>query len=548
MSSPRAIAAMMGTCRTLYRESEGARLLLRRGVSLARDNDIVSFSRFMLADAPARFPHLRKLTVSRGMFADDAVAALKTLLTHPALEIDSLVLRDAESVLSSGSSPQPALEDASCAVDWHPPLLGAFASLTTLRHLTLADLDERAYALLRMLPPGLVSATLLLDSPRARWGDPDARNPIVHLAAQADTLEALCGTGFDVHPDHVAYDVVYPRVRRIQAEYTSRAMPATVAYVHAFPNVEHLALMGERPGDDSDSEFDLDFDEGHEEEQEEGEGEWERGMSMRSRRNGHVPEPDPFTMQSVRAQRASNQADQTHYGSFARLRRVAGSVVDVYRLGLVCHVPELRLRGDVTRPLAPMLRCVVDDVRPARLALTVVGGGPMFAEGGAVRALCAEPMAQCVRALELEVCFAPSEGDVDVGVVLENIFQTLIILPLHTLKLTLNHGLLSPPGRAGRSSHHCPAARTLDALDVTEYARRFRNAIPSLRKEEEGHVEVRRISDAGPHRYLLGPYGGSRHGSPAEFSDEEEWDWWTERRILDLGFGVAVNEEFDDGW
>ncbi|KAI0365919.1 hypothetical protein BV20DRAFT_982276 [Pilatotrama ljubarskyi] len=554
MSSPRTIAAMMGTCRTLYKETEGARLLLRPGVALALDKDIISFSQFMLSDAPNRFPYLRKMTLSRGEFSAEAVDALQVLITHDAIVLESLVLRDAEYVLSSGSSRQATVDDGSSpSVDLHPPLLGAFASLTTLRHLTMEDLDERAYALLHMLPPGLVSATLALDSPRARWGafggNPDDRNPIVHLAAQADTLEELTGSGFDAHPDHVRYDVVYPRVRYVRAGWThvSRAMPATVAYVHAFPNVEHLVLRGTRS---EDEEYDS------EDAEEEYIYEDERAARTRTRRSGYVPEPDPFAMQGLRVLRASNKSDQTNYGSWQRLRLVEGTVVDVYALGLVCHVPELRLEGDVTRPLVQMLQSVIDDVLPEKLALTVVGGA-MFAEGpgGAVRALFAAPMAQCLRELDLEVCFAPWEGDADMALVLENIFQTLTVLPLHSLTLTLNHGLLSrrhaaPRGRArGRSLFfHCPAERFLNAFDVAEYARRFRHAVPSLSLGNV--VEVRRVSDGGPHRYLLGPYGGGR-GSPADLSEgEDEQDEWGTSELAELGFGTALNlnDDSDEGW
>lgn len=166
LSCPRTIAALMRTCRALYRDSKGPRLLLRNGAALATDIDILSFSAFMFASVPSgRFRHLRSLTVSKGGFSDDAVRVLASIVTHADLRLDSLALVDAEEVLSSGSPIWTGDEQAPRSALWD-----AFSWLPTLKHIKMTSIDERAHRLLDYLPNTLVSAMLAFDSPGAEWG------------------------------------------------------------------------------------------------------------------------------------------------------------------------------------------------------------------------------------------------------------------------------------------------------------------------------------------------------------------------------------------
>ncbi len=380
-SCPRTIAALMRTCRALYRDSKGPRLLLRNGATLATDIDVLSFSAFMFASVPnGRFRHLRSLTVSKGGFSNDAVRMLASIVAHAELRLDSLALIDAEGVLSSGSPIWTGDEQAPRSA-----LFDAFSSLATLKHIKMTSIDERAHRLLDHLPHTLVSADLAFDSPGAEWGalsDPETRNPIVRLGGSADTLEELSGAGFDVRPDAIGYDVVYPRVRRICASYKSGgAMPATAVYVHAFPGVESLALTAPRslPWHDS-------------------------GLTIMIERL------------EARAVREANRDDQVNYGSWQHLRVVEGTAADVWALGLVCHVPELRLHGDNTSSGFALgaggLRDVLEDVRPESLALTVAGSH-VFGSDGPLSRVLREPVSQCLQALDVELVFQPSEGDVE---------------------------------------------------------------------------------------------------------------------------------------
>ncbi|EIW53934.1 uncharacterized protein TRAVEDRAFT_31163 [Trametes versicolor FP-101664 SS1] len=515
LSCPRTIAALMRTCRALYRDSKGPRLLLRNGAALATDVDILSFSAFMFASVPSgRFRHLHSLTVSKGGFSDDAVRVLASIVAHADLRLDSLALVDAEEVLSSGSPIWTGDEQASRSALWD-----AFSWLPTLKHIKMTSIDERAHRLLDYLPNTLVSAMLAFDSPGAEWGalnDPETRNPIVRLGGSADTLEVLSGSGFDVRPDAIGYDVVYPRVRRIHASYKSGgAMPATAAYVQAFPNVEFLALTAPRAQPWQDT-----------------------GASVVLERL------------EARAVREANRDDQVNHGSWQRLRVVEGTAADVWALGLVCHVPELRLQGDNTihgyALGAGGLQDILDDVRPSSLALIVVGS-VVFGPDGPLSRVLRAPVAQCLHALDVELVFQPSDGDVELTRLLEDILETMGAMTLRTLKLTLNYGLISrghertpPPGY--QREYFCPLEKYVVTTDLEKYAERVVDAIPSME-----YAEVVRSCDRKPHEYMLGPVGRDSPMPGGSWSDDgsECGNRQVMGELAELGFGNAEEEE---GW
>lgn len=368
LSSPRAIAAMMQTCRTLYDDTKGPWLLLHNGATLAADSTILSFSAFMLAShtSGGRFQYLRTLTVAKGGFHEGAVHALTRILKHPSLNIETLTLHDAEEVLGCGN-PAALAEDA---LQPRPVLLRTFSSLTTLKHIKISSMGQHAHTLLDLLPPELISASLAFgsaNSAQTPFGDASARNPVVRLARFADTLEVLEGSWFDALPVVGQHPVVYPRVRRLCATYNARdpAMPATAGYAYIFPNVEHLALAA------------------------------------------HWADHSGLLSHTFRATREANRQDQAKYGGWRRLRVVEGSIEDVWALGLTRHVRVLRLTGDIL-PICysePILEEVLADVQPAELVFTgfayflnTFGGEPVWA---ALKG----PAAQCVEMLDMEIQF-----------------------------------------------------------------------------------------------------------------------------------------------
>ncbi|KAH9888472.1 hypothetical protein C8Q73DRAFT_185954 [Cubamyces lactineus] len=102
LSPRRTISTIAWTCRALYYAPQCSRLLLRDGLLLRSSNGLVSFLRFILSDPATRFKHLHALTFAMGDFSGEAVDAIRALFAHPLFNVDTLVLHDAEAVLSSG--------------------------------------------------------------------------------------------------------------------------------------------------------------------------------------------------------------------------------------------------------------------------------------------------------------------------------------------------------------------------------------------------------------------------------------------------------------
>ncbi|KAI0657659.1 hypothetical protein C8Q70DRAFT_919094 [Cubamyces menziesii] len=508
LSGRATISAMMRTCRTLYHTSQSSRLLLQNGVILRSDSRILAFSRFMLADPATRFKNLRTLTFARGNFSDMAVDAIRKLLGHPLLSIDTLVLNDSESVLCSGLGPSIFKVN-----DRSTPLIESFVRLTTLKHLEIDELDVCAGDFLDRLHSNLVSASVEYGSASSRWNrrvHPDAHNPIVRLANSADTLEVLKGSGFNLPPAVIMYDIVYPRVRKIEATFADHWLPSVVAYARAYPNLKHLVL----------------------------------NISNITRRSAMYG-LDPFLTDGLESKRCTNKEDQTKYGSWKGLRVIEGGLAAVYALGLVCKVSALRLEGDVTKNTVHYLDAVLCDTRPQKLSVTIVGGF-MFDEGSILSQLLAKPAVQRLATLEMELCFAPSEGDSDMAELTSKILLKLADLPLRKLVLTLNYGLLtdplyppSPRSQPSRSrTYYCPAEQYLAELDLTAYARRFGETISTLES-----VLVLRKDDPAGRLYMFGPCGrGSREQSRSRERSPES-DTLVDPHLVELGFGGMQDDD-----
>lgn len=128
--SPRpTISRLMRTCHTLY--CCGLRTLIGSSrVPIRTNEEAISFLRFMLADPGSRFPHLRNLEIARGNFSRSGAHALRGLLRHQLLALETLTLRDAEAVLLSDAT------DVSDPSDPHN-LFTAIAWLESLKNLAI---------------------------------------------------------------------------------------------------------------------------------------------------------------------------------------------------------------------------------------------------------------------------------------------------------------------------------------------------------------------------------------------------------------------------
>ncbi|KAI0705281.1 hypothetical protein C8T65DRAFT_696408 [Cerioporus squamosus] len=493
--SPRTtISRMMRTCRTLYRG--GARMLIGSGVSLWTSEEAISFLQFMRADPNNRFLHLRNLKISRGNFSHSAVHALRGLLNYRSLALESLTLLDAEAVLLSDNT-NPLVPNT---------LFMAIANLRSLKNLAIDGCDVVTLTMLRYMVASLETASLDLGL-YTSWSsstNPDDRNPILLLTKSSQTLRELRGSYFDCNPLTIKYDVVYPAVHLINASYTSINMPATLAYIHAFPNLEHLSLTC---------------------------------PSHRFEGNG----ADPNTVPHLFSNRDCNMHDQENYGvTWEHLQEVSGSVIDLFVLGLVCHVTTVRVLDDISERMCRFLHDVIADMRPERLVVTVAGSS-LFAAGGPLDGVLRQPAAQHLRDLELEICFAPRDWDASLDNILLSISATFLSvdIPLRSLVLTLNYGLLiTPHGPPGSSFEHaCPLERDLVSMDCAEAGRLLSSTLPSLQE-----VSIRLSTEREPHQYMLGVVGEDNRSTGSGGSSEGNMNEFQE------DFATFMIEEEDAGW
>ncbi|TBU31908.1 hypothetical protein BD311DRAFT_751869 [Dichomitus squalens] len=108
-SAPITITSLMETCRLLC--DEGPRHLLRDGVTLCKPSVVDSFSLFIFAGkSRLRFTFLHELDIRLSYdmtYLASTVARLLSLLTSPALLIDTLSLRDSEVFISQAADRRP---------------------------------------------------------------------------------------------------------------------------------------------------------------------------------------------------------------------------------------------------------------------------------------------------------------------------------------------------------------------------------------------------------------------------------------------------------
>ncbi|PIL32888.1 hypothetical protein GSI_05006 [Ganoderma sinense ZZ0214-1] len=226
VSSPADVASLMGTCRFLY--NQGAKHLLRRGITLRTPRQITSFAFFMSAEGTARFRHLRELNLEMGSLdcralvhneRSVAVDALLEVLRCPALCLHTLRLGRAEELLSSSHT-----------------IRVAFRALATLKHLTVCDVGPATISAVAKMSSKLVSVTICnIDPALDLMASSD--QVIEMLAPFSDTLEevSLVLDG-PCHFAQTPFDSCFSRVRRLTILSDScRFLPSCV---HFFPNVE----------------------------------------------------------------------------------------------------------------------------------------------------------------------------------------------------------------------------------------------------------------------------------------------------------------------
>ncbi|KAM5538644.1 hypothetical protein V8D89_007673 [Ganoderma adspersum] len=281
------VSNLMKTCRTM--NSEGAKHLLKDGVSVGCDAELVSFIYFLMArrnvdDSLRRLSFFEKFSLHFDAPSPEIAGLLAEFferIAPAALNFTSLEIHTTEALLTS-----------------YPPLGAAIAKLTTLEDLELSFGGEHCAELLRTLQSKLVTAIITFgDGEREDEEIPDRyRNPILLLQGSKSTLESL-RTSFSVSS---FYGPRYTNVTKLSLSYMD--LPDIEDYIRAFPNLVSLsAFECSGYGDDSEA--------------------WEdrREISM---------------------------LYQAHNETWRSLSYYWGSVLILWTFGLTCRIPSVELDFD----------------------------------------------------------------------------------------------------------------------------------------------------------------------------------------------------------
>nr|VWO97770.1 N/A [Ganoderma boninense] len=434
-------------------------------IHLLCGSDVESFIKSVYANE-VDIPSIQGFRISSGSITQsigDVFAGL--IVKHlGVLKIRHLEIHHAEEFLGSSSSHR---------------LVHAFAMCSTITHLILDEVGDRARDLLVKSRFSLVSENLAMpdlddepgesdseseqdpssefdsDSPRSnrqRDAEHHARhNPIVLLRNSRATLESLtttsCRTALALGPTakattkDLSFKHVYPRLTAL-ALHQCADVPPTFRLVSAFPHLRTLHAS-----------FALDAI-----------------MDAGEAAGG------------FRARRRANEGKQKVFGTWRALEACHAPLLEHYLLGLACRVARLHVQGDHMD--AGMLGEVLRRTAPACVRLQGFDADVFGPQAGLADALAqlADDVVGGLAELDvaLDVGSTLPADHIDVEQMLGNLADALQPLRIHTFRLSLAvciHGSPRPPLDAVPL---CAQERYLEILDLDALATRIRTSVPSL--------------------------------------------------------------------
>ncbi|KAI0701537.1 hypothetical protein C8T65DRAFT_612284 [Cerioporus squamosus] len=428
MPRQRDISAMMKTCRPLYRA--GPRYLLKRGVHIRLARSLVSFIAFMSVEDGARVKHLKELSIEVQFNTSNLAELLSTFLNQSvnALVLNTLRIDGAEVLLGAGS----------------PPLSHEFARLRTITHLELLGVGRHAASFLRTMESKLEAAHITMlpfsdDVDDDMEINRDDRIGIRLLHGSQATLKCLYGHGFELLTEITGsvYAQVYPNVG--QLTLAANDCPATIMYAHAFPNVRIFHY--------ETAEEDLDI----------------IGQEL----DAHVD------------MRALNQVQQMELDSpWKSLDECHASLIDLFLLGLRCHVRELHVLGNFFE--YAYLSSVMTDTTPEYMCLKGYDVN-IFTRG--LVSMMGQACTQQLRSLEIKLLVGAvlKPEAVDMPRVMEIMLMMLRPLKIRSFGLLLCSCLAPQPRSANFADLRLfPAEQYLADLDLDALAQRIKDTTETL--------------------------------------------------------------------
>ncbi|KAI1783168.1 hypothetical protein LXA43DRAFT_904125 [Ganoderma leucocontextum] len=448
---------LMATCRVLYHE--GAKIALKKPITIFNEERLASFLQFLRAENLSRCRYLKQLELRA--FYPGANVVHELIETLPLLvNIEYLRLPSAEELLGP----------------YHAALPPAFAALTSLRHVDISGAKKVTCGLLSALQSPLISMRIdfLSNGDQKLWDllAPDQwpkYHPTKLLANFAPTLEELYCVAWYTTQDTIIPAKVYPNMRKLAIELDD--FPLRIdPFIRAFPNVTDLHVDT----------------------------------------NYHGGSVAPWNLEAMRESHRTNISQQLGVGScgtWVHLEHFYGYLVDLYAIGLTCHIPRVTILDNLgAGSRTDMLATVLRYARPVHLKLTGITGSMLGnSERGFISML---RDASASNLINLDVCiyFGKEDLEKDLGAIVGDLFLALGLLPLKFLEIRfytneldptpngpstitrmmrIQQGLPEPP--QPNPAPLTPAELSLNALDMDALVARLAESLTTL---EAAHYDV----------------------------------------------------------
>ncbi|KAL1943172.1 hypothetical protein VTO73DRAFT_4247 [Trametes versicolor] len=410
------------TCRMLH--SQGARYLLRDGVSLATDKQILSFMLFIVHNSGGERPRilrLRELTLSREHPSHIERPGPDSV---PPSEVPGMLLQGLFVALASfGVLTRLTIYDSEEVLGLHPALPEAIAGLRTLLQLNVSFVGPRTVRMLKAFQSTLFWADISIESEVEL--PLEDKNPMLLLHGSRDSLRDLSATFSVSTPDSPQY----PLLTTLRLSYTDA--PRTQHYVHAFPHLRTLTTW-DCCG-------------------------WGHG-------------------ESIEELRIQNQSEQERLGTWPALESYQGTIMNLYLLGIRCPIRTVALSHFEDELEPEMLHAVLGDARPRRLQLRIEGGywlvAPEFLE------TFTRPGVEALRRFELIVQLEEADRTMCVYTTLDSILLSIVrpLKDLVSFKLCFDCSSIKRDRYGMKTRQNDPLERHEQDLadwDIDDYAHRI---------------------------------------------------------------------------
>ncbi|TBU53408.1 hypothetical protein BD310DRAFT_860315 [Dichomitus squalens] len=442
---------MMLTCKSLY--NRGPKFLLQHGASITTEDSLRKLAVFLRVDHYSRCHHLHDLSVS--YLSADTSAFLLDIFSHSS-RLRTLWLTAPELLFQT-----------------HTDLPATIASLRSLRSLHIIHAHEFTVELLRTLQSDLVSlsvnflseygdgSTFWDTTDPSQWCD---YHPVPLLQSVASTLVDLHCEVWHSNPGPrygftiPTYAQVYPRMRRLTIERCDYSV--CLPFIRGFPGLSYLSVST-----DHYDEF---------------------------KHNGLTDAFREHREANIRSQRNSTTTWQ-------HLEEFSGSLIDLYILGLTCHIARLSLiRPNDARHLE-LLHDIIQYAGPVEHLKLHWDSSILLSPEWRLVKLLGEDGASQLSSLSISVALEDAQADTDFLPALEELTAALERLPIRRLRIQVQHLFcFTPPPesllRAGPQDSSpppalCAAELSLEEWDIDAWVQRLAHVVPTL---EDAVISVSR--------------------------------------------------------